>query len=310
VRAVLVAACLAGCFKPVPPTGAACGPGGACPSGLLCAPLTDTCERTITDALIDVPVDTVTIDGPPGDRDGDGVPDLRDNCPDVANADQHDEDGDGVGNPCDNCPATPNAMQANADADGVGDACDPEPAAPDHIALFEGFDAMPTGWMINPGITVAGGKMSVPSFHSASAPLVSAQGWVETAYTVTALPATADTYRSVEVIAQAGASGTVGAYRCGLFDNPQTPDTLNLELQDFKSPYSITGQYQLGANFSVGNAGHLTLAYSAANLDCSATTPVSDASSAPPEVRTGFPGVFTQNLQADYAYLVVYEPGP
>ena len=308
MRAVLLAALVVGCFKPVPPTGAACGSGSACPSGLVCAPLTNTCERTITDAPADTAADSP--DGPPGDRDGDGIPDTRDNCPDVANADQRDEDGDGIGNPCDNCPATANPAQANADGDGVGDACDPEPSAPDHIALFEGFDVVPTGWMIDAGISVASGKLRVPAFHSAAAPLVSSHGWVETAYTVTALPSTTDTYRSVEVLAETGSNGTVGGYRCGMFDNPNMTDTRNLEIQMFVSPYSINGQYQLGAQFTVGESGHLRLAYSSTTLDCSATTPTSDATSPPPEVRTGNPGVFTQNLQADYAYLVVYEPGP
>jgi len=40
----------------------------------------------------------------PGDLDGDGWPDL-----------------------CDNCPATPNADQADGDGDGIGDVCDPTP---------------------------------------------------------------------------------------------------------------------------------------------------------------------------------------
>lgn len=37
---------------------------------------------------------------PPPDRDQDGVPDLRDNCPDTPNPDQEDVDRDGVGTPC------------------------------------------------------------------------------------------------------------------------------------------------------------------------------------------------------------------
>jgi len=39
------------------------------------------------------------------DSDGDGVPDARDDCPAVANADQRDTDGDGIGDACDPCPA-------------------------------------------------------------------------------------------------------------------------------------------------------------------------------------------------------------
>ncbi|MEZ4472804.1 MAG: thrombospondin type 3 repeat-containing protein [bacterium] len=39
------------------------------------------------------------------DRDGDGVPDATDNCPDVANPDQADGDGDHAGDLCDPSPA-------------------------------------------------------------------------------------------------------------------------------------------------------------------------------------------------------------
>jgi hypothetical protein len=72
------------------------------------------------------------------DLDGDGVPNYKDNCPEVANPDQADTDGDHVGNACndaadsdgdewadahDVCPHVPNADQADTDGDGVGDAC-------------------------------------------------------------------------------------------------------------------------------------------------------------------------------------------
>jgi hypothetical protein len=60
----------------------------------------------------------------PSDGDGDGVPDLSDNCPGVANADQADNDADGVGNVCDNCPSVSNSSQDDTDNDGQGDACD------------------------------------------------------------------------------------------------------------------------------------------------------------------------------------------
>ncbi len=98
----------------------------------------------------------------PGDRDGDGVPNAADDCPDLFNpvrpvdgGKQGDADGDGLGDACDpcplaagtscarpnpydadgdgapswrdNCPGKSNADQADADADGIGDACDPCP---------------------------------------------------------------------------------------------------------------------------------------------------------------------------------------
>jgi hypothetical protein len=62
------------------------------------------------------------------DRDGDGIPDVDDNCPDTPNPDQLDSDGDGRGNVCDNCPTTANPGQADGDGDGVGDLCDNCPA--------------------------------------------------------------------------------------------------------------------------------------------------------------------------------------
>lgn len=79
------------------------------------------------------------------DRDGDGVPDPLDNCPDDPNTDQADADADGLGDVCDPCPTDPgntdtdgdgvcdgadncpdaaNPGQENADGDAFGDACD------------------------------------------------------------------------------------------------------------------------------------------------------------------------------------------
>ncbi|MGE3455304.1 MAG: thrombospondin type 3 repeat-containing protein, partial [Kofleriaceae bacterium] len=49
----------------------------------------------------------------PEDRDGDGVLNPVDNCPDKANSDQYDADGDGKGDLCDVCP-----MEANPGSAG------------------------------------------------------------------------------------------------------------------------------------------------------------------------------------------------
>ncbi len=61
---------------------------------------------------------------PEVDTDDDGIPDARDNCVRVANADQVDTDSDGVGNACDNCPRVDNSNQLDFDHDGLGNVCD------------------------------------------------------------------------------------------------------------------------------------------------------------------------------------------
>jgi len=71
------------------------------------------------------------------DADGDGIDDIADNCPMIANVDQADNDNDGLGDVCDddddndgildvndNCPWTSNTDQSDIDGDGIGDVCD------------------------------------------------------------------------------------------------------------------------------------------------------------------------------------------
>lgn len=69
------------------------------------------------------------------DTDGDGIPDLADDCPAVADPEQFDGDGDGVGDACDRCPTVVDPGQADRDGDGVGDACDVCPSTPDPAQL-------------------------------------------------------------------------------------------------------------------------------------------------------------------------------
>jgi Tol biopolymer transport system component len=112
------------------------------------------------------------------DSDNDGVDDSIDNCPLVANTDQHntdndlqgdvcdsDDDNDGVLDSTDNCPLSANADQANNDGDTLGDICDPDDdndGAPDvadkcplipnpeKIAFVDGNVGAREIWVMNP----------------------------------------------------------------------------------------------------------------------------------------------------------------
>jgi hypothetical protein len=71
-----------------------------------------------------------------GDRDGDGVPDTVDNCPDAFNPDQRDSDGDGIGDVCDT------SGSGDRDGDGIPDTLDECPDTPG-VLEFAGFPPPP-----------------------------------------------------------------------------------------------------------------------------------------------------------------------
>ena len=105
----------------------------------------------------------VSVSFDPTDTDGDGVRDVEDNCPTIANPDQAqntyyaDFDGDGYGDPAttilacappegyvdnqlDNCPDRPSQDLTDTDGDGIGDACDPDD---DNDGVVDGQDCFP-----------------------------------------------------------------------------------------------------------------------------------------------------------------------
>ncbi len=139
-----------GCYAPKFATGVPCTPGSTCPDDQVCTLVAGDyrCELVASSVADAAPRPDVA--NPDNDDDNDGIPNGMDNCPTVANPNQHDEDGDGYGDACDPCPVTANTVEVDSDGDGVGDSCDPHPQDPtDHIAIFQTFGDVPSanaGW--------------------------------------------------------------------------------------------------------------------------------------------------------------------
>jgi hypothetical protein len=93
---------------------------------------------------------------PPDPDAGDAAPPL-DMRPDAADAGEGpycgltDRDGDGIYDLCDVCPDVPDPLQQDTDGDGLGDACDPRPTqvdyrlGPGRISAFSGGELLDSG---------------------------------------------------------------------------------------------------------------------------------------------------------------------
>jgi hypothetical protein len=95
--------------------------------------LTSIAGPNVTATATDTDGNTSELSGSLGftpDSDGDGVPDLIDNCPDNDNVDQADIDGDGLGDICD----------ANIDGDDLDNDVDPCPTLAEDYDGFEDGD--------------------------------------------------------------------------------------------------------------------------------------------------------------------------
>ena len=97
---------------------------------------------------------------PPIDKDGDGIPDISDNCKSISNSDQKDTDSDGAGDACDSdddndtildsqdkCPTQAEIFNGYLDEDGC-----PDPTPPISVKITGTPDrqANQNGWYNSP----------------------------------------------------------------------------------------------------------------------------------------------------------------
>lgn len=230
-RVLVVVALCVGCYSPSITPGAPCET--ACPGGLVCIDLVcrepgymPAIDAGLQDAF--VPIDTV--DGAPGDGDGDGVADPSDNCPALTNADQHDEDADALGDVCDPCPHLAGSS-ADGDGDGVGDACDPQPTiGKQRIKFFDPFTTDRAEWTSKSNFSRVGEalRLSAAGYAGSVLQLANAENRIVMAGTIAAIPSATsqhqialsfgrnvagNVYHYAEFYDAGGANGEVGLSR-------------------------------------------------------------------------------------------------
>lgn len=235
LRARFVLLVLVGCYAPVVSPDVPCET--QCPSGLACIDHRCVSEGERPPAAPGAPLaPDATADGNSAadgnnDTDGDGILNAVDNCPGIANPDQHDEDHDGLGDLCDPCPHLAGNAD-DADGDGVGDACDPEPAvARQHWVVFDPFTAQQPAWTLDAGAVVTGDALHATGSVSLQLPadqLTTAQAGelrLVTAGTITGIRGTTHTIslRFTDDVAS-------GVYYYGNFFDANTPATGTLSI--------------------------------------------------------------------------------
>lgn len=268
---------VAGCYAPVLPEGAPCASPESsqrCPTGLVCitSGAIEVCEDPGA-VGIDAKADSPDAASPPLDTDGDGVLDVDDNCPFVANADQADEDGDHIGDPCDPCP--PFADPTDTDHDGVPDACDPNPmVAGDSIVTFEGFTTAPASWTSTGDVRFSGGKAVMLGTETTAATLVTGSSaplhsTIIASFTLSEITSTGLNLGSVSVIDQ---------------QKPNTDDSVACQLSELSGGGQATVRiFDTSASQAINVAPHafpmgatleLQLQRDGTSYKCSASNPL------------------------------------
>jgi hypothetical protein len=266
------------------------------------------------------------------DRDDDGVPDHLDNCPHVANPDQHDEDGDGIGDACDNCPHVANPDQRNEgeveegiERDEVGDACDPSATTRERIALFEPFatPGLPEGWTVVSGTwTVAGGRLRQTATDAPAIAYRDGASWTSM-FVVAGLdldviapddPTSAEPeVRSAGLLLFYRAADTTGdGFLCALYEDVDDDDETALvtgRLHDGGTFTSLSLSDEIGSRMTNGQAFVLQGAAGEGTLHCAVEANIPrSVTRAATSLSQGTVALRANRVAISLRYLVVFAP--
>ena len=222
----------------------------------------------------------------------------------------HDEDGDGIDDLCDVCPHLADVEQRDSDGDRVGDACDPEPAvARQSIQLFDSFATQDAAWtQLGPStfmpdelvMNVAGASASVRrSFAHAHDTIV-----------VGAVAGTAAPGQHLFAI-MFRRSADAALYYCEIFDD----DTMALVKYTYTfgmgMPFMTAGFAPMPDRLS-GGSGRLSYEIDATTVRCSANwqgneTPMSGAR---PAIMGDELAIYAENINIHFLYLIQIRTEP
>jgi hypothetical protein len=247
------------CYQPVLPAGAPCSTTNDCPGNQICS--LGACAFSSA-AVPDAAASDATQSA--ADRDRDGIADVQDNCPDLANPDQANEDADKFGDACDSCPQLADNAPKDSDGDGLADACDPNPTGTIHDSmwLFAGFRAgVPSGWATTNSWAPAGDGDTVrvtaagtgTSDEYATLPLSATGRNSFDNFTLTAaftIEATVGT-QGPELGFGIGDATVNNELDCTLYQNGGNANDHNLGLYDRAGNNSVAFQWQTGVPYTL-----------------------------------------------------------